>query len=155
MRDIKNLPMGSRAIGPGLGLLLLLCSCDPTVRYVVTRRAFAGSDCADASRDFVITRKLTCCPEQEPRVEKGRITFGADEDRREIVGAGEDRLEHSSEYIDVFGGALGSGEVWARLQVTCPSTGAVVFDSGEVRREDAFCKQGRRYWFLFDGECPP
>src|SRR6516162_9983374 len=122
-----------------VAMLLLLCSCDPMVSYVVTRRAMVGVDCPDATRDFVITRKLICCPKRRPEIERGRITLGADEDRREVFGAGDTRLKHSSDYVDVFGGALGSGEVWARLQVTCPSTRAVVFDSGEVRRDDAFC----------------
>ena len=69
-----------------------------------------------------------------------------------MFGAGDIYLKHS-EYLDVFGGALGSQEVWARLQMTCPSTGAVVFDSGEVRRENAFCGQ-RPYSFRFDSRCP-
>jgi hypothetical protein len=120
------------------------------VHYVVTRPRVVG-DCPDATRDFVITRKLSCCPKREPETVKGRITLGADDYQREVFGAGKVRLKQSSDYVDVFGGALGSDEVWARLQVTCPSTGTVVFDSGEVRREDAFCKQDKRFLFLFEG----
>lgn len=133
-------------------LLSLLCACDPMVHYMVTRRAAVGADCPDATRDFVITRKLSCCLDREPQIARGRITFGADEDRREVFGAGDIRLKHS-EYLDVFGGALGSDEVWGRLQMTCPSTGAVVFDSGEVRREDGFCEP-KPYSFRFDSKCP-
>jgi hypothetical protein len=58
-------------------------------------------------------------------------------------------MEQSSDYIDVFRGALGSGEVWARLLVTCPSTGTIVYDSGE-RREDTFCEQGKQFLFLVE-----
>jgi hypothetical protein len=122
------------------------------VRYVVSRPAMVGSGCADSSRDFVFTRKLACCPDRDPRVEKGRITFGANEDRRELDGLGDDRLTHASDYVDVFGGALGSDVAWARLQVSCPSTKAVVFDSGEVRPGDAFCTQpGKVHLFLLEG----
>lgn len=122
------------------------------VHYMVTRRAVVGADGPDATRAFVITRKLSCCLDSEPETARGRITFGADEDRREVYGSSEIRLTHSG-YLDVFGGALGSDEAWARLQVTCPSTGAVVFDSGEVRREDGFCDQ-KPYSFRFDSKCP-
>lgn len=131
---------------------LLLCSCDPMVHYMVTRPAAVGVGCPDAIRDYVITRKLSCCLDREPEIARGRITFGADEDRRRVYGSGEFRLPHSAEYLDVYGGALGSEEVWARLQMTCPSTGALVFDSGEVRRENGFCDQ-KPYWFRFDSKC--
>jgi hypothetical protein len=73
-----------------------------------------------------------------------------------VDGASTIRLKHSSDYVELLDGALGSAEDWARLQVTCPSTGAVVFDSGEVRHADAFCKQGRQFMFFFEGnsKCP-
>lgn len=134
------------------GVLSLLCACDPMVHYVVTRRAAIGAACPDATRDFVLTRKRSCCLDRDPEVSRGRITFGADEDRREVDGSGEIHLTRS-EYLDVYGGAFGSPEVWARLQITCPSTGAVVFDSGEVRRETAFCEP-KPYSFRFDSRCP-
>jgi hypothetical protein len=143
---------------PVVVLLMFLGACDPMVRYVVTRRAAIGVDCPDAARDFVITRKLSCCPDRKLEATRGRITFGANEDLREVEGASDVRLKHSSEYLEVIGGVLGSEEDWARLQMTCPSTGAVVFDSGEVRSEDAFCKQGKQYMFFFEGRvlagCP-
>ena len=75
-----------------------------------------------------------------------------DGDHREVFGAGEIDLQHS-EHLGVFGGALGPEEVWARRQMTCPSTGAVVFDSGEVRRENGFRGQ-KRYSFRFASKCP-
>ncbi len=132
-------------------MLLTLGACDPMVSYVVTRRTLVGVDCPDATRDFVMTRKLSCCPDRAPQVAKGRITLGTDDYEREVFGAGKAHFEQSSGYIDLYGGALGSGEVWARVQLTCPSTGAVVYDSGEVLRDDAFCQQGRRFLFLFEG----
>lgn len=139
-------------------LLLTLGACDPMVSYVVTRQTLVGVDCPDATRDYVMTRKLSCCPDRAPQVTKGRITLGTDDYEREIFGDRKTHFAQSSEYIDVFGGALGSGEVWARLQLTCPSTGAVVYDSGEVLRDHAFCKQDKRYLFLFEGhgdlQCP-
>src|SRR5687767_11382712 len=112
--DIENLRFRSRAMAPLVSLLLLLCSCDSGVRYVVTRRALLGDGCPDASRNFIMMRKLICCPEWEPQIEEGRIILGAGEDWRVVSGAGESRMRHSSDYVDVFGGALGSGVVWAR-----------------------------------------
>lgn len=135
--------------------LALIFACDPGVSYIVTRRAILSKNCPDISREFVMYRKLSCCPEWEPQIQRGRIIFGEKNDRLELHGIGTYEIEKSSDYISVFGGALGSGEDWASLQVICPSTGMTVYDSGEVYRADAFCKQGSGRWggylYMFEG----
>ena len=134
-------------------ILCILTACEPGVAYIVTHTAAIGRGCPDHDRNFILTRKLSCCPNLAPISMDGRFILGALVDYSELSGQGRYRLDHSSDYLTATAGALGDGEEWARLQIICPSTGTSLYDSGNVSREDAFCRQSATwsgFLFLFE-----
>jgi hypothetical protein len=142
-------------------------NCDPGYSTWVKKESIHGFNCKDTERTLVLIEKSLHV--DEPSDSKGRITgIGSSQIHIQIDNAKKRIIEYNNvEIVYLVSGALGALPEWAQLKILCPSSGQVVFDSGVIKQEEAYCSPsngkpfGRSYWFFglkdgFDKEscCP-
>lgn len=133
-------------------MLFFTQNCDKGYVLVASWETILGSNCKDKERSFILTRKFISLENHYDTL--GKITgIGTSEIKIKLADGQIIKVDQNGDFISLFSGALGSLPEWARLKIVCPSSGYVVFDSGVVKREDAFCESSDRslygaYWFF-------
>lgn len=118
-----------------LFLTVWLAGCEIGYSGMVRRSQAIGGACTDRHRKIVFIHKSQCCEE-----------LGRYEETVDLT-----KLQSQRGYLEILTGVVGDMPVWAQLQIICPSTGAMLYDSGRVSEAKAFCFEGNSYYYIFEG----
>jgi hypothetical protein len=116
-------------------ILLLLSNCEPGVRVAVDKDTVLGHGCPDSKRTFNLSRKLGANTDSYV----GEFIFKGNSIEIEMNESIHEAFMIDDKYIVVFGAALGSSYDSYRLEVRCPSSNKLLFDSHEVSEEEGSC----------------
>lgn len=127
--------------------LLFLLNCEGGDLIIISKHAVIGNGCNGVERNFVLTIKDQYS--LVPAEHEGEIKIGTSGYEYQYKGYSKTYNEYKNDYLIIFGGQMGFD--WAKLKITCPITGKILFDSGEVAFQKAICFQDKTQLFFMEG----
>lgn len=130
-----------------LSLLMFKCILDRVDPIVISKQFVIGHGCKEPNRNIILTLKEESSSDEIEY--KGEIILGTEEYSYSLGNETPNVYKFENNYMHVS--SIMHDLVWVRLQVICPNTGKLVFDSGKQKSEEIVCYQEEGRIFFLNG----